>query len=134
VARQETRVETQPKTPQAKAANGTTVFRVLDPEGYTIVLKVQQWDHITSGHPEMKDHLDLLQKTIMEPEVIQRDAERLETHYYYRLTGRTLFRRNDLYLSAVVCRKEDGKCGHVKTAHLVKHVRKDGESVWLRRN
>jgi hypothetical protein len=52
----------------AKAGNGTSLFHVLDPEGYEIVLEVERWDHIIEGHPEIKPLLDLIKATAETPE------------------------------------------------------------------
>jgi hypothetical protein len=124
----------QEQTPTVlpKRGNGTSVFHVLDPEGFEIVLEIERWDHIVVGHPEIKPLLDLLELTISGPEVIMQDGCRKETHYYYRLTGRSVLRRNDLYLVAVVRRSTTEKQGTVRTAYLVKGVRK-GQLVWLSR-
>jgi hypothetical protein len=48
------------------------------------------------------------------------------------MTGRRLLRRHDLYLVAVVRRSTTDKNGTVRTAYLVKEVRK-GVLVWLQR-
>jgi len=120
---------------QVKPNGKGALLRVTDPQGFEIRLDLDTWEkHITVGHPEMKDYLELLSKTLSEPEVIQRSPLQPETHFYYRLTGRTFHKRNDIYLSAVVHRSEETKTGFVKTAHLVKKIRKEGETVWLKRN
>jgi hypothetical protein len=68
---------------------------------------------------------------ISEPNLIKRDPERDEVFYYYRLTGRSIFRRDDIYMSAVVERSEGNKVGRILTAHLVRQPRKDGEVIWF---
>lgn len=119
-------------TSVTKSGNGTSLFHVLDPEGYEIVLEIDRWDHIVDGHPEIKPLFDLVQETVKAPELILQDSCRKETHYYYRLSGRRLLRRDDLYLVAVVRRSDADKNGTVRTAYLVKEVRK-GVLVWLKR-
>ncbi|HYL64001.1 MAG TPA: hypothetical protein VE077_15395 [Candidatus Methylomirabilis sp.] len=119
-----------------KKANGKDVLlRVTDPEGYEIKLDLDRWEkHIVVGHPEMKDYLDLVAKTLAEPEVIKHSPVQDETYFYYRLTGRSFHRKNDIYMSVVVQRDEETKKGFVKTAHLVKKMNPAGETIWMRRN
>lgn len=121
-----------PSAIPAKAGNGTSLFHVLDPQGFEIVLEIERWDHIVDGHPEIKPLFDLVKETVQTPEVVLQDECRKETHYYYRLTGRRLLRRDDLYMVAVVRRSTTEKTGTVRTAYLVKEVRK-GVLLWLRR-
>lgn len=110
------------------------VFKILDPQGYTVILDSERWDHILKGHPEMAALLGKIQETVANPELIQRDVKRLETHYYYRLSGKHLSRAKDLYVNAVVERDDSAKTGCVKTAFLVATIRKHGEDyVWLNR-
>ena len=119
---------------EVKVAVATEVFKVLDPQGYTIVLDSERWDHIIKGHPEMANLSIKLRETVANPEIIQRDAKMAETHYYYRLSGRCFSRTKDLYINAVVARHEPSKTGRVKTAFLVPTIRKHGEDyVWLNR-
>jgi hypothetical protein len=123
------------KAGQVKVPVVTEVFKVLDPQGYTVILDSERWDHIMKGHPEMSKLLDKVQETVANPEIIQRDVKRSETHYYYRLSGRCLARSKDLYVNAVVGRHEPSKTGRVKTAFLVPTIRKHGEDfVWLNRS
>ena len=122
----------------AKAVEAKTehreIFKTLDPQGYTISLDSERWDHIVKGHPEMVKLLDKVQETVTNPEIIQRDAKNAETHYYYRLSGRAFLRAQDVYVNAVVARYESSKTGFVKTAFLVQTIRKHGEEyVWLNR-
>jgi hypothetical protein len=122
------------KTAEVKVPVLTEVFKVLDPQGYTVILDSERWEHIMKGHPEMATLLEKLQETVANPEIIQRDAKRSETHYYYRLSGRSFARSKDLYVNAVVARHEPSKTGRVKTAFLVPTIRKHGEDyVWLNR-
>jgi len=126
----------EPSRPERqKGGNGKCLLRARDPQGYEISLELDTWEnHIVKQHPEMAKFLDLLDKTISEPQVIQRSPKHGETFYYYRLTGRTFHRQNDIYLSAVVRRDDDTKTGVIKTAHLLKEVRKEGETVWMKRS
>jgi hypothetical protein len=109
------------------------IVRVTDVQGYEVLLEDERWEHILDGHPEMKDLRDLLLETLRVPELILRDPDRPEVFFYYRLTGRSIWRRNDIYISAVVERSDGNKVARVKTAHLVKQTKKDGVLVWLKR-
>src|SRR5579864_7412304 len=101
------------KPPAKKAANGKYLLHVADPEGYEISLDLETWEHIIKRHPEMAKFYELLEKTLHEPELIQRSSKESETHYYYRLTGRSFYRFNDIYLGVVVRRDEEAKKGAV---------------------
>jgi hypothetical protein len=121
---------TKPVTGQAVVE----MFKILDPQGYTVILDSERWDHILKGHPEMTTLLQKIEETVANPELIQRDVKRSETHYYYRLSGRSISRTKDLYVNAVVERDETAKKGCIKTAFLVATIRKHGEDfVWLNR-
>ena len=69
---------------------------------------------------------------IREPEVILESIPR-EVCVYYRLTGRSVLRRNDLFIAVVVARGDKDKKGVVKTAYLVKGIKKGWKLVWLKR-
>lgn len=123
------------QTVRKKSTNGKYLFRVKDPQGYEIALELETWEqHIVQHHPEVQKFFDLLEKVINEPQLIQRSSKQSETFYYYRLTGRSFYRINDIYLSVVARRDEETKSGVVKTAHLLKEVRREGETVWMKRS
>src|SRR5207248_11623311 len=91
--REEVSEETPPQRARqertAKAGNIHELFRATDPHGFEITLHLDTWEkHILVGHPEMVGLLDLVKKTIVEPEVIQQSSRQATTHYYYRLAGR----------------------------------------------
>lgn len=109
------------------------VEKRTDPQGYEIALEDERWDHIIERHPEMEEHRELLLQAMESPELILRDPQRQQTFYYYRLTGRSVFRRDDIYISVVIERSDGNKVGMVKTSHLVKETKKDGVLVWFKR-
>jgi len=114
--------------------NGKELIVLDDPEGYHVTLNIDTWEtHIVVRHPEVKPLLDVLKRTIEEPELIQRAGHGRNTFFYYRITGRRTLRRDDLYLSVVVERDNHEKSGVVKTAYLVRRPRKDGKIIWLKR-
>jgi hypothetical protein len=118
-------------TAAKKKANGHTVICVIDPQGYTITLDIHTWDeHIAKRHPEMESVKDLIAITAERPQIIQRSLSGT-TYYYYRLTGRTFYKSTDLYLSLVVDRNEITKSGTIRTAHLIRQLRSEGETVWM---
>jgi len=123
----------RPKPTEKKGGNGKSLIRTVDPEGYEISLDLDTWEHVITRHPEMAKYYDHLEHVLHEPELIQRSSKESETHYYYRLTGRAFYRFNDIYISAVVRRSEETKTGSVKTAHLIKELRKEGQTVWMKR-
>jgi hypothetical protein len=120
------------ETGTKKKANGHTFVCVTDPEGYTVSLDMHTWqNHIAKDHPEMRKFEDLIGMTAEHPTLIQRGSG--TTYYYYRLTGRSFYKANDVYLSLVVERNEVTKSGTVLTAHIVKEVRSYGETTWMSR-
>ncbi len=120
-----------PGTATKKKANGHTMLCVIDPLGYTISLDMHTWDdHIVKRHPEMKQFMDLIAITAEHPKLIQR-SDSGTTCYYYRLTERTFYNSKDIFLSLIVDRDEATKSGTIRTAHLVKQVRSEGETIWI---
>jgi len=114
--------------------NGKSLFKVKDPEGYEISLDIDTWElHIIVRHPEMKNCLDLVKRTVESPEVVQQSPDARETCFYYRLSGKRLLRRTDLYVSVVVNRNNEEKTGLVRTAHLTRKIRQGGKTLWLKR-
>ena len=105
--------------------------KVTDPQGYEVIIEEDRWEHIIDRHPEVEPLQDILLQTLDKPNLVKRDPDRDEVFYYYRLTGRSVLRRDDIYMSAVVERSEGHKIGRVLTAHLVRQPRKDGEIVWF---
>jgi hypothetical protein len=90
--------------------------------------------HIAVRHPEVRGMLDLVAETISSPQVVMEQQQGPgSVWFYYRLTGRSFYRHNDIYMSVVVDLDEATKAGVVKTAHLVKEIRK-GRVVWMKRN
>ena len=79
----------------------------------------------------MKRYEDLIAVTAESPEFIQR-SESGSTYYYYRLTGRKFYKSEDLYVTLVVGVNDQTKSGKIRTAHLVEHVRKKGDIVWIK--
>ena len=124
----------QPTAPGMPGSVGetATLISVIDPLNYVITLDAYTWEmHIVKNHPEMIDFQDLIAPTAEKPQLIQ-SALSNGTCYYYRLTGRSFYKINDLYLSLVVARSEWTKTGAIQTAHLLKNIRKGGNTIWMR--
>lgn len=126
----------EPSQPGSKkGTNGKYLFQATDPQGFEISLDVETWEnHIMPRHPEVEKFFDLLARVISDPQLIRRSSNQGETYYYYRLTGRSFARAQDIYLSIVVRRDEEAKTGVVKTAHLLKEVHREANTVWMKRN
>jgi hypothetical protein len=117
-----------------KTGYGMELFKAKDPQGFEISLGVETWEtHILARHPEMADLLDMVMKTVLEPEVIQQSPRQPTTYYYYRLSGRKIFRRDDLFAMVIVNRDNESKTGFVKTAHLVDKLKGAENIVWFNR-
>ncbi len=99
------------------------VFTETDPFGDNIELTDERWQHITRRHPELAGHLDDLQATIREPNVIYRDRTDPRKHYYYRLVGHR-------YLMAIVLKTA---APFIATAHFMRELSRGGDLVWLKR-
>jgi hypothetical protein len=123
-----------PRPEPARAGNGTSLLKVRDPLGNTIILDVETWEkHITLRHPEMKEYLESLKVTLEQPILIQRAPVGGSTCFYYRLTGRNFHKYKDVFIGVVVELPEGSQLGRVKTAHLLRQLRKqEGEILWLR--
>jgi hypothetical protein len=112
--------------------NGKNVH-IIDPIGHTVTLEMDTWEkHISVRHPEVREMLDLVTETLSSPQVVIEPSPG-GAWFYYRLTGRTFYRYNDIYMSVVVDIDEVAKVGFVRTAHLVKEIRK-GTVIWMQRN
>jgi hypothetical protein len=118
----------------AKSGNGTVLFKAIDPQGFEISLNLQTWEkHILVGHPEMGDLLELIKKTVVEPEIIQQSPRQPTSYYNYRLAGRKDLRRDDLFGVVIVNRDDESKTGFIKTAHLVDKLREGENIAWFSR-
>lgn len=109
-------------------------FTVIDPQGYEITLESRAWCHILSGHPEMARLSDLIRPTIEEPNVIQELEGRPGRFKYYKLTGRSFYTYQDVYLMAIVRRDVATMKGNVITAHIIKEISSQGRILWVKRS
>ncbi len=120
---------------KAKDTPRERLFQLTDPEGYEITLLADTWErHISVHHPEMVRRFEAVKAAISDPDLIQEEQGRPESVYYYRLTGQAFYRSRDVYVIVVVGRDARRRTGKVKTAHLVRELRKKGGRVlWSRK-
>jgi hypothetical protein len=112
--------------------NGKDVH-VLDPIGNKITLQMDTWEkHIAAKHPEIREMLKLVMETLSSPQIVIQQGLG-GVCFYYRLTGRSFYRYNDIYMSVIVDLDEITKIGVVRTAYLVKEIQK-GRVIWMQRN
>lgn len=103
------------------------VFIETDPFGDDIELTDERWQHITTRHPELAGHLDDMQATIREPNVVYRNQTDPTQYDFYKLVD-TQF--GQMYLLAVVIKTDSP---FIVTARLTRTLRPGGDLAWLRR-
>ena len=89
-----------------------------------ITLSDERWKHITETHPELIDKLDVLKKTLEEPELIKRsvyDEKVILIYKYYEHIY------NGKYMCVVVTLDN----GLVVTAYITDKIKK-GEIIWTK--
>jgi hypothetical protein len=102
------------------------LIKISDPEGFTVILDADTWEnHIKLRHPEMVNLLGELQETIKQPISIHSEYRWPSTCHYYGKMG-------DLFLLVVVERNASELSGRVRTAHLLKKLRKGIYQTWQR--
>lgn len=97
----------------------------------SIPLDREAWDHICKGHPHMKEHLEDIEKTWRDPDIIYQCGWDKKTHLYYRFynrisVGKTVCK--NLYVLVVV----DTRNNSVKTAHIIGEIKEGGQILWLK--
>ncbi len=99
-------------------------FSTTDPEGRTIFLYSDTWDHIKKGHPEIRG-VQEVKSIIQNPETITEISTRTSLAY-------TKIARSDLYVNVYAKMDDTYREGQVSTAFLqAKHP--DGKVIWSRR-
>jgi hypothetical protein len=124
-----------PAPGEQRTGNGISSFVVLDPTGNTVCLDENRWKtHISVYHPEVAQQIENVEKAVREPDAIIKNSCEYSTYYYYRLTGKSQHRADDIYLAVCVQIDLQTKSGFVKTAHLCRTIRNKGsELIWLNR-
>lgn len=65
--------------------NRNILFEAADPRGKTIILYSDTWHtHIIENHPEMEDKVDIVKKTIEDPDFI-REGRTSDSELYVRV-------------------------------------------------
>lgn len=90
-----------------------------DKNDQTFTLYTEVLEHILSGHPEIAEHLDLIDSTLKNPNFIYRSRIYENRFLYYRS-----YRKN-LYSVVVV----DISTKVIKTVYITDRIKK-GELVW----
>ncbi len=101
-----------------------TVFSVVTPLGYRVVLTRNRWREIVRfKHPALAGHEDVIRQCVEKPEVILASAKDPEVHMYYVPGERG-------YVCVVVgC--DDPTERYVVTAYFTKTIKK-GDELWTR--
>ena len=101
------------------------IFETTDPEGRSIGMNKNSWDHITTGHPEITS-TEEIRLTIKKPNVIIQNSTRSSVSY--SKTGRTV-----PYVNVIAKMDDTYTKGTVKTAYLSNKMPK-GRAIWIRRS
>lgn len=99
-------------------------FTATDPEGRNIRLYKSSWDHIRTGHPEVRS-VSEVKSTIQKPHVITENTAKSSVIY-------TKIASSNLYLN-VYARMADTKSGRVSTAFLQAKLPK-GDVIWSKKS
>lgn len=100
-------------------------FSTTDPEGRTIYLYSDTWDHIKKGHPEIRG-VQEVKSIIQNPDTITETSRKTSLAY-------TKIARSDLYVN-VYAKMDDNTYqeGQVSTAFLQANL-PDGKVIWTQR-
>jgi hypothetical protein len=60
---------------------------VIDPDGRTVDLTTERWEHITKGHPELRPHLDDVLATVHAPTLRRPGRTSGEQWFYQERVG-----------------------------------------------
>lgn len=100
-------------------------FTTTDPEGRTIHLQKQTWDHIKERHPEIKRPHEV-KATIQNPDIITENTQKKQLGY-------TKIARMDLHINVYARMADDYKEGKVKTSFLSRKPPR-GEVIWVKKS
>lgn len=115
-----------------KENNVSKVHEVRDPHGLVVVLERNAWQHISSGHPEMRDRLNDILRTIHTPTFIEADPIDPGSRRYYWLKPTSFGKYSKLYVMVIVSVDKESVSEKVRTAHLVEKP-KGGTVLWVQR-
>src|SRR5512145_2024265 len=114
------------------------VFETTDYEGTTVVLSRATW-HAKAGndtvgtHPEIRDYLEVVQATIMSPDLVFQSTRDIRSLIFYCLrAGRGDFAGKHLVVVVKYAQQPDGRRGYVSTVYLSRAVYAQGVLLWPR--
>lgn len=107
------------------------IFETTDQWGRAIVLQRTRWtEHVLIQHPELAEHVDAIQETIVSPHVLTLDVRWEQGENYYRASALPEpYTR--LYLKVCVHFDLDNSLtGRVITAYLTDRIKSSEEHKW----
>jgi hypothetical protein len=107
----------------------STINEVQDPQGLVVILERSAWQHISTGHPEMRNRLGDIFQAIKTPSFIQDDPIDPDSRRYYWLKPISFGKHSKLYMMVIVGVDKESVSGKVRTAHLVEKPKK-GTVLW----
>jgi len=73
------------------------LFEVIDKRGIMVICEKSQWHtHITGGHPEVEDKVEIVKNTITDPDIIYQSKEDSKRDVYF------LKIENNKYMKVIV--------------------------------
>jgi hypothetical protein len=115
------------------------VFEVADFNQTLVVLTRTVWEKkILSptpiGHPEVAPYLDMVSRTIAEPDVVFQSTRRPDSSLFYCLNINH-DENNSLHLVVVIkyLHEPSGKRGYVSTIYLTRKLYAKGEILWVKK-
>lgn len=112
------------------------IFEVEDYAGTPVVLARYVWeDKILSstpiGHPEVASYLNVVQQTVVEPDVVFQSTKREDTKVFYRLrAGRERYESLHLVVIVKYLLEGSGQRGYVSTIYLTRKLYSKGKILW----
>ncbi len=112
------------------SGNSTSyVFETTDPLQNVIYLTHQRWYKITEGHPELSTELQLIKKTVNEPDSIYPDKDYEHTFCYYRQHNSVYLRTYGTQIKVVVDRNLQGS---IKTAYVTNRNKEKTKALYFK--
>ena len=105
------------------------VFEVTDVFGEVVCLPETRWTaHVLASHPEMRPHLEAIQRTIEQPHFVLRSETDPDAKLFYR-RGAAQGKYTNLYVKVVV--SYAAKSAIVKTAFFTADLT-GGKILWAK--
>jgi len=103
------------------------VFKIFSKMGKVVSLDEDRWRHVLN-HPEMRDQLDRIKETVMNPDEVRESTHDPSILLFYRLYEETPV--TDKYLLVVI--ETQNREGFIVTAFFTDRVKKGG-LVWRKK-